>query len=45
MCIRDRMVGKRLLNKDYQITGIAIDKIGDAEKSLGELILEKGVGG
>ena len=34
------MVGKRLLNKDYQITGIAIDKIGDAQKSLGELILE-----
>ncbi len=34
------MVGKRLLNKTYRVTGIAIDKVGDAEKSLGELILE-----
>ena len=34
------MVGKRLLNKNYQVTGIAIDKVGDAQKSLGELILE-----
>jgi L-cysteate sulfo-lyase len=34
------MVGKRLLNKDYQVTGIAIDKFGDGQKSLAELILE-----
>lgn len=34
------MVGKRLLNKDYQVTGIAIDKVGDGQQSLGELILE-----
>ena len=34
------MVGKKLLKKDYEITGIAIDKVGSAEKSLPELILD-----
>jgi len=33
-------VGKRLLNQNYRITGIAIDKIGNAEQSLAERILE-----
>ncbi|PKL44058.1 MAG: D-cysteine desulfhydrase family protein [Candidatus Riflebacteria bacterium HGW-Riflebacteria-2] len=34
------MVGKKLLKKNYEITGIAIDKEGSAEKSLSELILD-----
>lgn len=34
------MVGKRLLNQNYRITGIAIDKAGDGEQSLAERILE-----
>ncbi len=34
------MVGKRLLNQNYRITGIAIDKIANAEQSLAERILE-----
>ena len=32
------MVGKKLLKKNYEITGIAIDKVGSAEKKLPELI-------
>lgn len=37
------VVGKKLLKKNYQLTGIAIDKIGSAQKSLEQLILELAV--
>jgi D-cysteine desulfhydrase len=37
------IVGKKLLKKNYQLTGIAIDKIGSAQKSLEQLIFELAV--
>lgn len=34
------MVGKKLLNKNYQLSGIAIDKVGSADKSVSQMIME-----
>ncbi len=34
------MVGKKLLNKNYRVTGIAIDKVGSADKSMPQLIMD-----
>ncbi len=37
------MLGKQLLQKKFKLTGIAIDKVGSAEKSFRQLILELAV--